>query len=273
MSDGPSVAMQDIVERLVRLSESQRLIEEAKGGYAGWYANESDEMPYKPEEVQMEFWRQLLYFQPGIRVQLKPYIATALKMVVQDQEFGYYRLITNLDGTVDDDYIGWGEPLFYQFPDDHGDMGTIEPIDTSVGVPENMRDIFPRLSHLAKQQELLQQAEKRCTEWFQRHPLCFQQYPQSLVEKSNPNTKWFHDHPTWFQGYSAGLFPKVHEVRTGFDRQLLCFNHAEFPIPHILTKLDVFAGGYEIGEYCLATDLKGTIIEGLSGIFPFPFSR
>jgi hypothetical protein len=44
-------------------------------------------------------------------------------------------------------------------------------------------------------------------------------------------------------------------------------------LPHILTKLDVFAGGYEIGEYCLATDSKGTMIEGLSGVFPTPFSR
>ncbi len=102
----------------------------------------------------------ILYFQPGSRVRLKPYIATALKMVVQDQEFGYYRLITSLDGTVDDDYIGWGEPLFYQLPDDHGDTSPIEPIDTSVGVPENMRDMFPRLSHLAKQQELLQRVKR-----------------------------------------------------------------------------------------------------------------
>lgn len=248
MSDGLSVAMQDIVERLVCLSKSQRLIEEAKGGYAGWYANESDEMPYKPEEVQMEFWRQTLYFQPGSYVQLRPYIATALKMVVQDQEFGYYRLITSLDGTVDDDYIGWGEPLFYQLPDDHGEMNPIESIDTSVGVPENMRDMFPKLSHLAKQQELLQRAERRCAAWFQEHPL-------------------------WFQGYPAVPFPNGHEVRTGFDRQLLCFHHAEFRFPHILTKLEVFAGGYKIGEYCLATDLNGTVLEGLSGIFPFPFSR
>lgn len=271
MRDGP-VAMQDIVERLVLLSESQRLIEEAKGGYAGWYANESNEMPYKPEEVQMEFWRQTLYFQPGVYVQLKPYIATALKMFAQGQEFGYYRCITNLDGTVDDDYIGWGEPLFYQLQDDHRDTSPIEPIDTSVGVPENMRDIFPRLSHLAKEQELLQRAEERCAVWFQEHPLWFQQYPQSLVEEANLN-RWFHDHPTWFQGYPAVLFPNGHEVRTGFDRQFLCFNHAELQLPHILTKLDVFAGGYEIGEYCLATDLKGRIIEDLSGVFPIPFSR
>ncbi|EFH79975.1 hypothetical protein Krac_0507 [Ktedonobacter racemifer DSM 44963] len=83
---------------------------------------------------------------------------------------------------------------------------------------------------------------------------------------------WFHDHPIWFQGYPSVPFPNGHEVRIGFDRQLLCFNHAEFLFPHILTKLDVFAGGYEIGEYCLATDVNGTVIEGLSGIFPFPFS-
>jgi hypothetical protein len=273
MSDGPSVALQAIVERLVLLSESQKLIEEAKGGYAGWYANESDEMPHKPEDVQMEFWRQTLYFQPGSHIQLKPYIDTALKMVVQDQEFGYYRLITSLDGAVDDDYIVWGEPLFYQFPDDHRDTNPIGPIDTSVGIPENMRDMFPRLSHLAKQQKLLQRAERRCAAWFQEHPLWFQQYPQSLVEEgTNPNRRWFHDHPIWFQGYPSVPFPNGHEVRIGFDRQLLCFNHAEFLSPHILTTLDVFAGGYEIGEYCLATDVNGTVIEDLSGIFPFPFS-
>lgn len=272
MSDGTE-AMQDIVERLLILSQSQRLIEHAQGGYALWYANESDEMPYKPEEVQMAFWRQTLYFQPGSRVQLKPYIDTALKMVAQGQEFGYYRLITSLDGTVDDDYLVWGEPLLYELLDDHGDTSQVESIDTSVGVPANMRDLFPQLSHLAKQQELLQRAEQRCAQWFQERPLWFQHYPQSLVEESNPNTKWFHDHPTWFQGYPAVPFPNGHEVRTGFDRQLLCFRRAEFQLPHILTKFDVFAGGYEIGEYCLATDLKGTVIEDLSGAFPIPFFR
>ena len=61
------MAVQDIVERLVLLSETQGLIEKAKGGYADWYTNESSQMPYKPEEVQMEFWRQTLYFQPGNR--------------------------------------------------------------------------------------------------------------------------------------------------------------------------------------------------------------
>lgn len=271
MNESP-VAVQDIVERLIHLSESQRLIEVAKGGYAGWYVNESDEMPYKPEEVQMVFLRQTLYFQPG-SVQLNPYIATALKMFAQDQEFGYYRRITHLDGTVEDDYIVWGEPLFYELPDDHGDTNPIEPIDTLVGVPENMQDIFPRLSHLAKQQELLQRAERRCAAWFQEHPLWFQRYPQSLVEEANPNRRWFYDHPTWIQGYPAVPFPNGHEVRISFDRQLLCFHRADFRFPHILTKLDVFAGGYEIGEYCLATDLNGTVIEDLSGIFPIPFSR
>jgi len=272
MSDGPE-AVQDIVERLLLLSKSQRLIEHAKGGYALWYANESDEMPYEPEEVQMAFWRQILYFQPGSRVQLKPYIDTAFKMVVQSQEFGYYRLITSLDGVVDDDYLVWGEPLFYQLLDDHGDTGTIEPIDTSIGVPANMRDMFPRLSHLAKLQELLQRAEQRCAQCLQERPLWFQQYPQSLVEEPHPNTKWFRDHPTWFQGYPVVPFPNGHEIRTVFGRQLLCFHYAEFRLPHILTKLDVFAGGYEIGEYCLATDLKGTVIEGLSEAFPIPFFR
>jgi hypothetical protein len=53
----------------------------------------------------------------------------------------------------------------------------------------------------------------------------------------------------------------------------LCIQHAQFRSPHILTKLGVFAGGYEIGEYCLATEATGTVIEGLSGIFPIPFSR
>jgi hypothetical protein len=84
-------ALQEIVERLVLLSASQKLIEEAQDGYALWYANECDEMPYQPEEVQMVFWRQTLYFQPGSRLRpLRPYIDTALKMVAQDQEFGRY---------------------------------------------------------------------------------------------------------------------------------------------------------------------------------------
>lgn len=55
MSDGPSVALQAIVERLVLLSESQKLIEEAKGEYAGWYANESDEMPTSRKTYRWNF--------------------------------------------------------------------------------------------------------------------------------------------------------------------------------------------------------------------------
>ncbi len=276
MRDGSAAAIQDMVERLVLLSASQKLIEEAQGGYALWYKNERDDMPYTPEEVQMVFWRQTLYFQPGSReVQaLRPYIATAFKMVAQDQEFGHYRLITCLDGTVEDDYLVWGEPLFYELPDDHAETNPIHPIDTSVGVPEHLRDIFPRLSHLSTQQRLLQRAEQRCATWFEEHPLWFQQYPQSLVEEgTHPHRRWFQDHPTWFQGYPAVPFPNGHEVRISFDRQLLCFHHAQSRSPHLLTKLDVFAGGYVIGEYCLATEGTGTVIEDLSGIFPFPFSR
>ena len=55
-------------------------------------------MPYKPEEI-MEFG-QALYFQPGMHVRSSPYIATAFKMFVEDQEFGYYPHY-QLDGTVD----------------------------------------------------------------------------------------------------------------------------------------------------------------------------
>ena len=110
--------------------------------------------------------------------------------------------------------------------------------------------------------------------WFEEHPLWFQQYPQSLVEEgTHPHRRWFQDHPTWFQGYPAVPFPNGHEVRIGFDRQLLCFQHVQSRSPHILTKLDVFAGGYAIGEYCLATELTGTVIEDLSGIFPIFLER
>lgn len=210
MSDSSAAAIQASVERLVLLSASQQLLDHAQGGYALYYANEPDEMPYQPEEVQMIFWRQTLYFQPGNReVQAsRPYIDTALKMVAQDHEFGRYGLITSLDGTVEDDYIVWGEPLFYELPDDHAETNPIDPIDTSEGVPEHLRDLFPRLAHLSKQQGLLQRAERRCATWFEEHPLWFQQYPQSLVEEgTNPHRRWFQDHPTCFRDILQSRFP------------------------------------------------------------------
>lgn len=265
--------VQDILERLLLLCESQSLVERAKRGYAGWYANEAEEMPYKPEEVQMEFWKQTLYFQPGFSVSLNPSITTAFKMMVHHQEFGYYSLFTLLDGTVDDDSIGWGEPLFYELLDDPGPVEPIapEPLNNFTGVPEHLRDIFPRLSQLAQQQRLLQRAEMSCAIWFRNHPTWSEQYPQSLVELPNPHSKWFQDHPTWFRGYPVVSFPGNCEVRTSFDKQQLCFKDAEARPPYILTTLNVFAGGYEIGEYYLATYLNGAVVEDVSGILPFPF--
>lgn len=82
MVDNVPEAVQDIVEQLLLLSESQRLIKHAKGEYINWYTNESDEMPYKPEEVQMEFWRHTLSFQTGTALRITPCITTALKKFV-----------------------------------------------------------------------------------------------------------------------------------------------------------------------------------------------
>lgn len=96
----------DVIERLSQLATQQGLLGRAREGCAQWFINEPEDIPYTLDVVRMEFDFQSLVFKSALSGRpIYPYIATQLRLYVGDDEIGYYRLITLLDGTDDDDYF------------------------------------------------------------------------------------------------------------------------------------------------------------------------
>jgi hypothetical protein len=270
-NDLPDMAEQEaIVARLRQLSSEQRLIEQACARYPEWYQIAPKGLP-DPQKVQITFRLQTLYFQPGVSIRLPAYITTTVQLYVPHQDFGLYSLFTNLDGSYRDDVMVWTTVTNLYAPwEDYGVVRPIEPVELR-NVPVALQDIFPKLAHLAQAQQLVERATERCSVWFQRHPLWYQHYPLSLAEDAIKNeVRWFREYPRWYEYYPAIAW-KESQVRIAFAKQVLCFNHARYPFPHLKTYLNVYAGGYEIGAYCLVTHLDGTVDEDLSMIVPYPF--
>jgi hypothetical protein len=134
-----------------------------------------------------------------------------------------------------------------------------------------MQDIFPKLANLAHSWKLVEQATDRCLAWFRSRSDWHQHYPLSLVEeKVKKKVRWFENNPLWYERYPP--IPFGADVRVYFAGQILCFQHAKEEIPaHLRTYLNVAASGYEIGSYCLVTNLDGTTDEDASMFVPYPF--
>lgn len=111
----------DVLKQLEELSRNQKLIEQAlescKKSLDSCF-KEDEEMGFKPlkgwrlEEIKMVFEKQSLVFKHGILSY--PYIDTQIGLYVDDSTkiywndlcpIGCYRLITHLEGEVDDDYL------------------------------------------------------------------------------------------------------------------------------------------------------------------------
>jgi hypothetical protein len=261
-----------IVARLRQLSSEQSLIEQACARYPEWYQIAPEGLP-EPQNVQITFRLQTLYFQPGVSIRLPAYITTMVELYVPQQDFGLYSLFTNLDGSYRDDVMTWASVTNQYAPwKDYGVINSIEPVELR-NVPAALQDIFPKLARLAQAQRLVEQAIERCSAWFQHHPKWHERYPLSLAEGViKKEVHWFHEYPHWYEHYPAIAW-KEFQVRIAFAKQILCFNHAHYPFPHLKTYLNVYAGGYEIGAYCLVTHLDGTVNEDLSMIVPYPFDR
>ena len=270
-----------IAERLVVVTQAQHLIEEAETGYFDYYRDrikhgytQPEYIPYIPDEVHMQFWRQTVYFRCGTFAGHHlpyPYIVTSMHMFAAGKYFGDHSFFSFLDGECEDDLTNWRVELVKVLPE-ISDWPEY-PVDEFDTVPENLRDIFPLLNSIVEIQKLEQLAEQRCGKWFTQHPYWDQNYPQSLLETPHPREVWFREHPNWFQMYPKRPFPpKRHKIMIGFNRLLFCFNHSEYPDPHFLTRLRIYAGKYEIGGYTLATRGNGEVIEELSGIYPYPYS-
>lgn len=270
-----------IAERLRAVAQAQHLIEEAATGYSDYYRNrvkhgytQPEYIPYLPDEVQMQFWRQIIYFRCGPFAGPHtpyPYIDTWMRMYAAGKYFGDHVFLSLMNGTYDDDITAWRTELvktLQELPD-----WPQYPVDEFETVPEHLRDIFPQLNSIVETQALEHAAELRCGQWFAEHPDWDQNYPQSLLEAPHPREAWFRDRPDWFQMYPKRPFPpKKHKIMIGFNRLLFCFNHNEYPDPHFLTRLRIYAGRYEIGGYTLATQSDGKVIEKFTGIYPYPYT-
>jgi hypothetical protein len=95
----------EFVGFIQKLVDEQHLIQRAMESYKLTIKNDLACLPphIRPEDVQAEFRTQSLYFKNSLLS--SPYIDTTVDLVAHGERIGYYRLITMLDGTTDDDYF------------------------------------------------------------------------------------------------------------------------------------------------------------------------
>ena len=96
------------IKTLTDLTENQRLVHHARIGCEKHLKNEGFLKEWKSDKLRIEFWCHSLVFKHGLLSY--PFIETKLRIFHKDSEIGdcevgYYRLITTLDGKIDDDYF------------------------------------------------------------------------------------------------------------------------------------------------------------------------
>ena len=92
-----------VVAQLSQLATQQSLYTRAAESCRQWFRNEPDKMPCPLAAIRFEEQSQTLCFHSAVLTY--PYITTTLRLFVGEREVGDYRLITLLDGTMDDDYL------------------------------------------------------------------------------------------------------------------------------------------------------------------------
>jgi hypothetical protein len=99
-----------IVKHLSEWASERRLVQEAMRGCERWFVNESGTIDgWAVADIRMAFRSQSLCFVSGLLSY--PYFVTSLDLFASGEEtegfstIGEYRLITRLDGEVDDDYL------------------------------------------------------------------------------------------------------------------------------------------------------------------------
>jgi hypothetical protein len=95
----------DLIEQLRQHAKIHELDRIAKEAITGWIDSERNEFPsdFDLEQFQAVFASRWLCFEPEIVSY--PYIDTRFNLLYRDVPIGYYRLITMLDGRVEDDYF------------------------------------------------------------------------------------------------------------------------------------------------------------------------
>lgn len=94
-----------VVNYLLNLAASHKLIELAVTSCDAWFENEGCQIEgWTSEELQKQFFSHSLTFKCANWDMV--YIDTRLDLLTSSrQQIGCYRLITTLDGDVDDDYL------------------------------------------------------------------------------------------------------------------------------------------------------------------------
>jgi hypothetical protein len=92
-----------IVKQLTGLAVQQDLASRAMDSCANRFRHDAGQLTFTLEDVHMQLYSHSLFFQSAHIS--NPFIATRLTLSINDKEIGYYRLITSLDGSVDDDYL------------------------------------------------------------------------------------------------------------------------------------------------------------------------
>lgn len=106
--------VEDLVTRVSSLASAMNLRERAIDGYKKWITNSHSDGQdcldgWAEEEIELQFTSCSLVFAHDLLDY--PFIDTRLQLNVRDLNglnslpIGYYRLITLLDGTDDDDYF------------------------------------------------------------------------------------------------------------------------------------------------------------------------
>lgn len=96
-----------IVEYLTSLAAERNLVQRARQGCSTFIENTKRDggLPaqLQQDKIRMEFRRHSLIFESAQPAYA--YIDTMLDLFIDDEEIGYYRLITCLNDEVDDDYL------------------------------------------------------------------------------------------------------------------------------------------------------------------------
>jgi hypothetical protein len=100
-----SITRKEVVEYLLDLVARDKLIERAMESCDGWFTNNGGEIEgWISQDLEKQFFSHTLVFQRSDWDLI--YIDTRFKLLTSSgREIGHYRLISTLDGEIDDDYL------------------------------------------------------------------------------------------------------------------------------------------------------------------------
>jgi hypothetical protein len=100
-----SITQKEVIDYLQDLALRQKLFEEAMSGCGACFQNDGGEIDgWIPQDLEKQFFSHTLVFKRSDWDLI--YIDTRLKLLASNgREIGHYRLISTLDGEIDDDYL------------------------------------------------------------------------------------------------------------------------------------------------------------------------